>query len=183
MPHVLRSIALTLLLTACSTMPQQKNSVPLVPNVDVPRFMGDWYVIAYVPTFIDRGGHNQVESYKLNDDGTIATTFRFRADRFDGKLKTYHPKGFVREGTGNALWGMQFVWPIKGEYRIAYLEPDYSATIVARSKRDYVWLLARTPDMSDAQFQRHMRRIREMGYDLSKVQRVPQRWPEPAESK
>ena len=44
---------------------------------------------------------------------------------FDGPLNTYHPKGFVVKGTGNAVWGMQFIWPIKADFRIAYLDDDY----------------------------------------------------------
>ena len=49
-----------------------------VDYVDLERFMGDWYVIANIPTFIEEGAHNAVESYRLDDDGTIATTFTFR---------------------------------------------------------------------------------------------------------
>jgi apolipoprotein D and lipocalin family protein len=73
---------------------------------------------------------------------------------------------------------MQFVWPFKGEYRIAHLEPDYSVTIIARSARDYVWLLARKPDMSDADYARYRALIEKMGYDMAELRRVPQRWPE-----
>nr|WP_022978656.1 lipocalin family protein [Nevskia ramosa] len=145
-------------------------------KVDLPRFMGDWYVIAYVPTFIDKDGYNQIENYKLNDDGSIATTFTFRDGGFDGKPKKYTPKGFVVEGTNNAEWGMQFVWPIKGEYLITELADDYSSVIVARTKRDLVWLLARKPDMSQTEYDRHLAKIAAMGYDLKEVKRVPQRW-------
>lgn len=63
-----------------------------------------------------------MESYELNADGTIATTFTFNKGGFDGKPKSYHPKGFVVENTGNAVWKMQFVWPLKAEYRIVYLK-------------------------------------------------------------
>jgi len=140
--------------------------------------MGDWYVIAHVPTFIDRDGHNQVESYRLTDDGKVATRFTFRKDSFDGKEKLYTPTGYVREGSNNALWGMQFIWPIKGEYRIVHLEPDYSATIVGRNKRDLVWLMSRQPQMSEADYEGYRKLIAGMGYDLSKLVRVPQRWPQ-----
>ena len=35
---------------------------------------------------------------------------------------------------------MQFVWPIKAEYLIVYLDEDYSKTVIGRSKRDFVAL-------------------------------------------
>ncbi len=170
-------ILMLLLVTGCAVMASTRDPIPLVPKVELPRFMGDWYVIAYVPTFVDRGGYNQVESYRLADDGKIATTFTFRKDSFDGKEKRYTPTGYVREGSNNALWGMQFIWPFKGEYRIAYLEPDYSVTIIARNKRDYVWLMSRKPQMSEDDYKRYRLLIAGMGYDLAKLERVPQRWP------
>ena len=62
--------------TACTSYPPIKTE----ENVDLQRFMGDWYVIANIPTFIEKGAHNAIESYKLDKDGTVATTFSFYQD-------------------------------------------------------------------------------------------------------
>ena len=152
--------------------------IKTVDYVDLERFMGDWYVIASIPTFIERGAHNAVESYRLDDDGTIATTFTFRKDAFDGPLKRYTPRGFVFDTSSNAVWGMQFVWPFKGDYRIIHLTDDYSVTVIGRNKRDYVWLMAREPQLPQERFEEAVRVIAAAGYDTSKLQRVPQQWPE-----
>ena len=161
-------------LTGCRSMPEP---MPTVDHVDLPRFMGDWYVIANIPTRIERGAHNAVESYRLDDDGTIATTFTFNAGGFDGPRKEYRPRGFVRDTRTNATWGMQFIWPIKAEYLVVYLDEDYTRTVIGRSARDYVWVMARTPQIPEEEYQAILRRVGQLGYDLSKVQRVPQRWP------
>jgi apolipoprotein D and lipocalin family protein len=145
-----------------------------VEQVDLERFMGDWYVVANIPTFVEKGAHNAVESYALNPDGTIATTFRFNKDAFDGAEKVYHPKGFVLDTTSNARWGMQFIWPIKADYRIVYLDEDYQLTVIARAKRDYVWVMSRTPEFSDAELARMRELIGRLGYEASELQRVPQ---------
>ena len=150
--------------------------VPTVPQVDLPRFMGDWYVIANIPTSIETDAYNAAESYALNPDGTIATTFRFRKGGFDGKEKTYHPKGFVESDGSNAVWGMRFFWPIKAEYRIAYLDSGYTLAVIARSKRDYVWIMARTPSIPEADYARLVDAIGKWGYDTSKIRKVPQSW-------
>lgn len=147
-----------------------------VPQVDLPRFMGDWYVIACIPTFIETEAFNAIETYKLDEDGTIATTFTFRKGSFDGPEKKYEPRGFIREGSGNALWGMQFIWPIKADYRIAYLSTDYTTTVIARNARDYVWIMARTPQISDEQYLKLTEFISDLGYDMSKLRKVPQKW-------
>jgi len=153
--------------------------IPVVGHVDLPRFMGDWYVIANIPTFVEEGAHNAVESYRLADDGTIDTTFTFRADSFDGKAKRYTPRGFVLDRESNAVWGMQFFWPVKGDYRIVHVNDDYSRTVIGRDKRDYVWIMARTPSMPEADYEALLRMLAGMGYDTTKIRKVPQRWPTP----
>jgi len=145
-----------------------------VKQVDLPRFMGPWYVQASIPTFLEKNAYGAVESYALDPDGTIATTFTFHKGSFDGPLKTMKPRGFVRDST-NAVWGMQFVWPIKAEYRIAYLDDAYSQVVIARTARDYVWIMSRTPEISAAHYERLVEIVRGLGYDLGKLQRVPQR--------
>ena len=145
-------------------------------NVDIKRFMGDWYVIANIPTFIEKGAHNAVESYELNEDGTIATTFTFNKGSFDGELKQYHPKGFILDDESNAVWGMQFIWPIKADYRIVYINDDYTQTIIGREKRDYVWIMARTPQIPEKDYLQMLKLLAEQGYDISQIKKVPQQW-------
>jgi apolipoprotein D and lipocalin family protein len=147
--------------------------------VDLPRFMGDWYVIANIPTFIEKGAHNAVESYRLAADGSIETTFTFRDRSFDGPKKRYTPRGFVVDKTSNAVWGMQFIWPFKGDFRIVYLNSDYTQTVIGREKRDYVWIMARQPTMPESDYQRIVELLGREGYDAAQIRKVPQRW-EPA---
>jgi len=171
--NVTLAAAASLTLAACAgNGPEMKT----VDYVDLERFMGDWYVIANIPTFLEKGAHNAVETYALNEDGTIATTFTFRDGSFDGEKKEYNPKGFVRDTGSNALWGMRFIWPIKADYRIVYLDADYTQTIIGRQKRDFVWIMARTPDISDADYEKLLGIVESLGYDASRVERVPQKW-------
>jgi apolipoprotein D and lipocalin family protein len=164
------------LLAGCSSAPR----IPVATDVDLDRFMGDWYVIANIPTRFEVGAHNAVESYRRDPDGSIATTFTFRDGAFDGPEKVMRPRGFVRPDTGNAVWGMQFVWPIKAEYLIAYVDAGYTQTIIARSALDYVWIMARTPTLSAEEYARLEQKVRELGYDMGKLQLVPQRWDAPS---
>mgnify|MGYP006197199023 CR=1 FL=1 len=60
--------ALAVLLSGCQSMDDHP-PLRLAENVDLQRFMGDWYVIANIPTFIEKGAHNAVESYRLAPDG------------------------------------------------------------------------------------------------------------------
>jgi apolipoprotein D and lipocalin family protein len=167
-------LAAALLLSGC----QSVTHPPLAQadRVDLPRFMGDWYVIASIPTFLETTAYNAVESYRLDHDGTIETTFTFRDGGFDGTPRRYTPRGFVVDGNSNAVWGMQFVWPFKAEFRIAWLAPDYSQTVIARTRRDYVWIMARTPQIPDADYARIVQFVASQGYDVERLRKVPQRW-------
>ena len=171
---VLLLILLVSVMASCAG--NKMNEIATVNPVDIPRFMGDWYVIAVIPTPIETQAYNAIENYKLDADGTIATTFTYYKGAFDGPLKTYQPRGFVNKASGNGLWGMQFIWPIKAEYRIAYLDEQYQRTIIARSARDYVWIMARTPQISDAQYFEMTDFVKNLGYDMSKLRKVPQDW-------
>ncbi len=147
-----------------------------VDHVDLERFMGSWYVIANIPTFLEKGAHNAIETYELNADGSIATTFTFLDGGFDGEEKEYNPKGFVNDTSTNATWGMRFIWPIKADYRIVYLDDDYSQTVIARQKRDFIWIMARTPTIPDDDYDRLVAMAKSIGYDVSKIKKVPQKW-------
>ena len=132
-------------------------------------------MIANIPTFLEKGAYNAVETYSLNEDGSIATKFTFNKDGFDGKAKEYNPKGFVLDYESNARWGMRFVWPIKADYRIVYLDDNYTQTIVGRQDRDYVWIMSRTPKISDGDYEQLVSFVDSIGYDTAKLVRVPQR--------
>ena len=144
-------------------------------KVDLERFMGDWYVIAHIPAFIEDEAHNAVESYRLDKDGTIATTYVFNNGSLDGPLKTYRPTGFVHNRETNAEWRMQFLWPFKSAYLIAYLDEDYQTTIIGVPDRDLVWIMARTKTLPEARYQELVKWLADNGHDLTKLRKVPHR--------
>ena len=168
----LMSLALTTLMftQGCQTMPP----IHTVDYVDLSRFMGKWYVIGSLPTVFEKDVYNGIESYRLSQDGTIETTFTFNKGSFDGPVKTYRPRGFVRDEGSNAVWDMQFVWPFKAEYRIVYLNDTYTQTVIGRTKRDYVWIMAREPSIPSDDYNRILQFIQRQGYDISEVKKVPQ---------
>jgi apolipoprotein D and lipocalin family protein len=172
-PRLFAATLASMLLAACA----QKTAIKPMEAVDLQRFMGDWYVIAHIPTFVERNAYDAVESYALSPDGEIATTFRYRNGAFDAPVRILRPTGQVEPDTGNAVWGMQFIWPFRAEYLIAYVDRDYQQTIIARDARDYVWIMARTPAVSDEDYAKLVSKVAELGYPLDRLRKVPQRPP------
>ena len=174
MKKLLLTLLISLGLTGCGNLILDDNkpkSVPTVDYVDLDQFMGDWYVIATIPTFLERDAYNPIETYQLNSDGTIATTFTFNKGSLNGPTKIYRPRGFIKDRVTNAIWDMQFVWPIKADYRIVYLDDNYQQTIIGRNSRDYVWVMARTPMISEQDYLNLMTKVGSLGYDLENLQK------------
>jgi apolipoprotein D and lipocalin family protein len=173
MKSVISLMLLVALLAGCRAHP------PLRPveQVDVPRFMGRWYVIACIPTRLERNAYDEVESYRLAPDGRVLTELNYRAGSFDNPQRRHTAVGYVVPGSRGAVWGMQFIWPFRADYRITYLDAQYSQTIIAREKRDYVWIMARTPRIAEDAYEHLTAEVAAQGYDPTRLRRVPQREP------
>jgi apolipoprotein D and lipocalin family protein len=172
-PSTLICLCLVFGLAGCRPAMAEKPIKP-VTDVDLSRYMGRWYVIASIPTRFERNAYDAVETYRREPDGDIDTSFRFRRGGFEGPAKTIHSTATVVPGTGNGEWKVHLFRVLRLQYIVGWLAPDYSQVIVARDARDYVWLMARTPQVSANDYRAMLARVRAMGYDLRKLRKVPQ---------
>ena len=147
-------------------------------QVDLQRFMGPWYVVAGQFTWLERDAWNGIETYRLEPDGTIATTYTFRKGGVDGPLKSYHPSAIVLDRESNTKWGMQFLWPFRATYLILFLDDEYRYTAIGEPDRKYLWIMARDPVIPDEMMRTITQRLTDIGYDAGKFVRMPQQWPE-----
>ena len=137
-----------------------------VANLDLTRFMGDWHVLADIETPFDRNAVEPLETYKLAPGGVVETTYSYREGSPEGPLRERNLKAFV-SAESPAIWGMQIFWPVKAEYRVVYLDAAYQTTIIGRTKRDFVWVMARTPAIDPETFETLMKTVHSLVYDLS----------------
>ena len=85
------------------------------------------------------------------------------------------PTGFVSD-EDPAIWKMRFLWPFKADFRVLYVSEDYQTTIIGRQKRDYLWIMARSPQLDAKTYEHLLGVARARGYTLDKLQKVPQEW-------
>lgn len=156
----------------CSVMPPE--DFPRADRVDLDRFVGTWFVIAHIPPDATSDAWNAVERYERDESDRIRTVFTYRDGGFDGESERMEMTGFVQPGTNNAIWAMQPFWPLRLENTISYVDADYRTTIVARSKRDWVWIMARTPDIEEGVYRELVTRVEELGYEPERLREVPQ---------
>ena len=143
--------------------------MPAVEQMDLGRFMGDWFVVASIPTYFEKDAYNPVERYSLNTDGSVKTIFSYNKGSIEGPSKSMNAIGYIPDSEKPSIWEMQFVWPLRADYRVVYLSPDYEFTIVGRTKRDYLWIMSREQPVPEAEFNLLMERAAELGYSLDKV--------------
>lgn len=159
-------------LFACTT---NQTPVKTAEKVDIQRFMGKWYVIANIPTFIEKGAHNATETYTWNEkENRIDVDFEFNADSFEGEKKSYPQKAFIYNKETNAEWRIQFFWPLKFAYLIMDVAQDYSYTVIGVPDRGHVWIMARTPSMPEETYQKLVADIKAQNFDVSELKKVPQ---------
>jgi len=65
---------------------------------------------------------------------------------------------------------MQFLWPIKADYRIVYLDSNYQYTVIGRNKRDYVWIMARNSTISAKMLSELTQFVASIGYDIDQLE-------------
>lgn len=183
--RVLMKLTLGMLLlgtAACtsSTLPPLTGTTR---TIDLPRFMGPWHVIATIPIhlpplFSEKGAWNGVETYTLDADGSIATTYTFRRGGFDGPEQRYTPRARVVNAPVNSEWKMKFFWYLPaGDFLILDVDDEYRTTVIGVPDRKFVWIMARAPELPEAEYQALVDRVAGWGYDVAKLERVPQRWP------
>ncbi|MFB9128114.1 lipocalin [Paraburkholderia dipogonis] len=170
---------LLLSLAACSNDPPNPNpraSEPLstVP-VDLPRYMGRWYIIANIPYFAERDMVASRAEWTLRQDGKIDDSYYARKKRFDSEEKHYQFLDTPVPGKDGGEWSVQLFWPIHVTQLTLYVDSDYRYTILGYPGKNLGWIFSREPDMSDDTYRALLARLDAMGYDTSRFRRVPQR--------
>jgi apolipoprotein D and lipocalin family protein len=163
---------LLLTLCGCSTM---REPLRTVPHVDLPKYMGDWYVIGEIPNYAERDCVDSIESYALRQDGDIDNWFTCRKKTFDAPMKRrVTAKAVVIDTTSNAIWRVRLFHVIPVKYLILELDPAYQWAAVGHPSRRYGWILARSKSMDDATYGKILDALGQQGYDTAKFKRVPQ---------
>lgn len=167
------TIALTLLMVACGGEPEP---LPVVERVDLQRYTGTWHEIARLPQWFQRGCYNSTASYSLRDDGTLKVVNR--CERKDGESEAQGTARVVDEATNARLkvrfdnWFSRLLPTIaEGNYWIIHLSDDYDVVMIGEPKREYLWILARQPTLSDERYRRLVDKAQRLGFPVGELKR------------
>ena len=144
-------------------------------HVDLPRYMGDWYVIANIPYFAEKNCYDSIESYALRADGDIDNWFTCRKGSFEAPMKRRaNALAVVDDKTSNSVWHVRFFKIISVKYVILAVDPNYQWALVGHPSRNYGWILARSKVLDEATYGRALDILAANGYDISRFKKVPQ---------
>jgi apolipoprotein D and lipocalin family protein len=169
--------AAAMILITCSLQASAEEKLPpleTVAHVDILRYMGKWYEIASFPQWFQRGCVASMATYTLRKDGDVDVLNQCREKTLDGKEKRAKGKAWVVDKSSNAKLKVRFFWPFSGDYWIVDLADDYQYAVVGHPKRNYLWILSRTPQLDEDAYQRILTKLRALHYDLTPLQKTLQ---------
>lgn len=167
-------LCLVAILAGCATSGDRRGSAVMpATEVDLPRFMGTWHVIAHVPYFFENGKVATRDEYRLRPDGRIDNDFVFKR-RFGEPDRRWRGVSEVVPGSGGARWRVQFVWPFSTELVVVHVDPDYQSAALATPDGKLAWIFGRSAVMAPERRAALVARLRAAGADVAGLADVPQ---------
>jgi len=147
-----------------------------VEHVDLQRYSGKWFEIAKYPNRFQRKCTEAVAEYTPQANGKIEVHNTCKKIK-DGQLKDILGVATVKDTATNAKLSVTFLpgwlrWTGigAGKYWVIDLEPNYEYAVVSEPKREYLWILSRTPSLKSATYSAIMEKIVAQGLDPSRLE-------------
>lgn len=156
-------IAVIGVVSACTGIPE---GVEPIDDFELKRYLGQWYEIARLDHSFERGLSRVTANYSLREDGGVKVLNR-GYDKEKTEWQDSEGKAYLVGAPNVGHLKVSFFGPFYGSYIIFDLDEDYHYAMVSGPDRSYLWLLSRTPTVSDDIRQRFIRRASELGFDTS----------------
>lgn len=168
----MKSVASIILFTIQSLIVSSvmsQNPPTVTDTLDLKKYAGKWYEIASYPMSFQKDCFCVTADYTLTDRGYVKVFNSCRKGSINGKVKSITGKAFPVKGSNNVKLKVQFFWPFRADYWVVDKAEDYSWAVVSGPTRKYLWILCRKPDMPKEIWNGITERLKENGFDLSKL--------------
>ena len=170
--HIQRTLILLVLasLLGCTGTP---SGLSPVTDFDLNRYLGHWYEIARLDHSFERGLSEVTATYSLNQDGSVKVLNR-GYDANKQEWKEAQGKAWFVSAPSIGHFKVSFFGPFYGGYNVLILDKAYQYALVSGPDRDYLWILARTPQLPEATYKRLVEQAKQMGFATAQLLRVSQ---------
>ena len=149
-------------ISGCTSGPELQT----VQSVDLSRYAGQWHEIESFPHWFQRGCTNSLARYTPLSDGKIEVV---NTCQKNGRTTSIRGVARVVPGSNNSKLKVRFFGPFEGDYWILDLDPNYRWVAVGHPNRQYLWILARTPDLDETTLRGIRERLRQQGFDTNRL--------------
>ncbi len=150
-----------------------KEDLPVVPHVDIEKYLGKWYEIARLPNRFEKGLICCTADYSLNLDGSVKV-INTGVKESDGSVNQATGKATIPDKNEPAKLDVSFFWPFKADYWIIDLSEDYEWAAVGAPDRETFWILAREKSLPPERMQSILNKAHRLGFDTTKLIFTPQ---------
>ena len=158
-------------------VPPQHGELSTIAALDVPRYMGTWFEIAKYPNWFQKKctGGGTTAQYRQQADGTVQVINRCRLESgaMNEAMATARQVGSATSPKLKVRFApawlsfLPFVW---GDYWVIDLDEPYQLVAVSEPSQEYLWVLARTPQVDPTAYNALLTRLAQKGFDVSKLE-------------
>ena len=164
----------------CSLGHAQEFAVKTIPSLDVPRYLGTWYEIAKFPNWFQKKCVSNTQAvYSLRPDGNLKVLNSCKTA--DGEIS--QAEGTARQvGASDSpklevrfapAW-LSFLPMVWGDYWVIDIDPQYQLAAVSDPRREYLWVLSRTPQIDKKTYESLLQRLQNQHFDTRKLEPTQQ---------
>lgn len=163
----------SLLLGSCKA-PNNMIDKTVIKQLDIERYMGTWYEIARYDHKFEHGLVGVTATYSFRKDGKIRVVNRGYKGGFSGPVSEAIGKAKVPDKNEPGKLKVSFFWIFYGDYFVLDLDKNYQWALIGSRSDKYLWILSRTPAISNNLKQQLLQKLSKRGYDTSKLIMVEQ---------
>jgi apolipoprotein D and lipocalin family protein len=155
----------------------EHSPLPTVPSLDLQRYLGTWYEIDRLPMRHEPEDATDISAhYSLNEDGSVRVQNRClhngRVEEAIGQAKPVDASNSKLEVTFLPE-GLRWIPFTKGDYWVIQLDSGYTTAMIGSPDREYLWLLARQPEMDATTRDHYIAHARQLGFDVDTLIHTP----------
>lgn len=152
--------------SGCTGIP---DGVQAVTGFELDRYLGTWYEVARLDHSFERGMSNVTATYSMRDDGGVSVVNRGYKDA-KGKWNEAMGKAYFIGDTDVGQLKVSFFGPFYGGYNILELDKDdYQYALISGPDRSYLWILARSPNLSQNVLSTLVNKAKDMNFPVDEL--------------
>lgn len=141
-------------------------------HINIEKFQGKWYAIAWIPQFFTRKCASQIAYYKLEHQilkvrNECENIEHQTIDYIDGEGVIKNKENSILEITFNNFFTK--LLKVKGDYEIIKINPDYTIALVGSYNRSSLWILSKKSKISKDDIDKLLSIATNEGFDIKEM--------------